>query len=328
MVEVVPDINLSFKEYQASLQQNPSNIFYQRVQSRNVSNQQCSFTVSSPNKRSYLLANAQIEWVFTLNRTDTTNAPFRPDLATLLDYGQAATGGDRDLVSLKPVLPVANAMSSITTSINGSTSTIAQPRRFMEAISMMHVSRDEATKHYEAGYPHKMGGQMNIAYPGLLWAAAEKDQTMMDQYYEFANRQLRGANMGGATAAHGTFFDDGGAPALANNTLLRVTEPLISPPFDCFSKVSKHDMPDWSPWKWMSPVIPNIDRLEIDIQFTKLDASFMYYFYGRGGTNPRPPALNILPAGVQANLLLYWAEVPVSTNIPRSIDLKIGVSAV
>ena len=40
MVEVVPDVNLSFKEYQASLQQNPSNIFYQRVASRNVSNQQ------------------------------------------------------------------------------------------------------------------------------------------------------------------------------------------------------------------------------------------------------------------------------------------------
>ncbi len=32
MVEVIPDINLSFKEYQASLQQLPSNIFYQRVE--------------------------------------------------------------------------------------------------------------------------------------------------------------------------------------------------------------------------------------------------------------------------------------------------------
>ena len=30
MVEVIPDVNLTFKEYQAALQQNPSNIFYQR----------------------------------------------------------------------------------------------------------------------------------------------------------------------------------------------------------------------------------------------------------------------------------------------------------
>lgn len=120
MVEVIPDVNLSFKEYQAALQQNPSNIFYQRLQSRNVSNQQCSFTVSSPNKRAYLLSNAQIEWEFTLNRTDTSNATFIPNLGALLNYGQVDdTDGDMDYVSLKPVLPIANAISAITTSING-----------------------------------------------------------------------------------------------------------------------------------------------------------------------------------------------------------------
>ncbi len=118
MVEVIPDVNLSFSEYQASLQQNPSNIFYQRVASRNVSNQQCSFTVSSPNKRSYLLSNAQIEWRLTFNRQNTSLLTFIPD-GTASDYGQAASGGDLDYVSLKPVLPMANAISSITTSING-----------------------------------------------------------------------------------------------------------------------------------------------------------------------------------------------------------------
>ncbi len=61
---------------------------------------------------------------------------------------------------------------------------------------------------------------------------------------------------------------------------------------------------------------------EIDIQFTKLDSSMMFYYYGRGSANTRPPALNILPNGVTASLLLYWAEVPVSTSIPRSLDLQ------
>ena len=54
-------------------------------QSRNVSNQQCSFTVSSPNKRSYLLSNAQIEYRFTFNRTDTAGGTFIPALATALN---------------------------------------------------------------------------------------------------------------------------------------------------------------------------------------------------------------------------------------------------
>ena len=118
MVEVIPDVNLSFKEYQASLQQNPSNIFYQRVASRNVSNQQCSFTVSSPNKRSYLLSNAQIEWQFTFNRQTTSAGTFIPT-GVAQDYGANAAGGDLDYVSLKQVLPFANAISIITTSIYG-----------------------------------------------------------------------------------------------------------------------------------------------------------------------------------------------------------------
>lgn len=184
---------------------------------------------------------------------------------------------------------------------------------------MMHVSREEALNHFEAGYPDSMGGQMNQAFAPVLWSYPQKDKTMVDQYYEFANRQLRGAN---PTDAHATFFDDGGAPALSNNTVIKVTEPLISPPFDCYSKVDKASMPDWSPWKWMSKVIPNVDRLTIDIQLTKLDASMMFYYYGRGSANTRPPALNILPGGVAANLILYWAEVPSSTTIPRSLDLQ------
>ncbi len=123
---------------------------------------------------------------------------------------------------------------------------------------MMHVTRDEAKHHYEAGYPMSMGGQMNQDFPPVLWSYPQQDHTMMDQYYEFANRQLRGTNI---TTAHATRFDDAGAPAIANNSIVIVTEPLISPPFDCYSKVDKAKMPDWSPWKWMSPVIPNIDRL-------------------------------------------------------------------
>lgn len=315
MVEVIPDVNLSFKEYQASLQQNPSNIFYQRIQSRNVSNQQCSFTVSSPNKRSYVLSNAQIEWVFTLTRRRSAGGI---PTAVADPYAQS-----RDLISLKPVLPVANAMSAITISINGSTSTIAQPRRFMESLSMLHVSRDEAKLNYESGYPEKMGGQALRTFPTVTWGYNELDSTMMDQYYDFANRQLRDG-ISKRTTTHLTFFQDGDAARVQTGGKIAVTEPLICPPFDCYSKVDKSSMPDWSPWKWMSKVIPNVDRLEIDIQFTKLVESLMYFYYGRGGEDADnvPPSMTIQASDVEANLILYWTEVPVSTSIPRSIDLQ------
>lgn len=300
MVEVIQDVNLRIKEYQASLQQNPSNIFYQRVQSRNVSNSNCQFTISSPNKRSYLLSSPQIEWQFTFLRVDTTAADdFVPIPGTALPYNN-----DRDLISLKPVLPVANAISSITVSINGSTTTIAQPRRFMECISMLNISRQEAKKYFEAGYPEKMGGEVITSIPSITWAYNAQDNTMMDQYYDFASRQLRGDD---PTGAHLNRF--AANPNQPQGGTVLVTEPVICPPFDCYGKASKWNMPDWSPWKYMSKSIPNIDRLEIDIQFTKLDASLMFYFYGRGA-GARPPGMIITAGSVAANLLLYWVETP------------------
>lgn len=63
---------------------------------------------------------------------------------------------------------------------------------------------------------------------------------------------------------------------------------------------------------------------EIDIQFTKLDASLMYYHYSRNATaEDRPCALVIASSGVAANLLLTWSETPVSTSIPRTLDLQV-----
>ena len=185
------------------------------------------------------------------------------------------------------------------------TNTIAQPRRFMECVSMMHVSRDEATKHFEAGYPDAMGGVMNQRFPPHVFSYKERDHTMNDQYYDFASRQLRFTTPAGV---HLGRFNNTLGNVQTGGTIV-VTESIISPPFDCYSKVDKSKMPGWSPWKWMSPVIPNVDRLEIDIQFTKLDASLMYYFYGRGNAELSPPAMVIAPNGVAANLLLYWAEV-------------------
>lgn len=112
MVDVIPNKNLTFKDYRATLEQNPSNIFYQRISSRNISNTNCSFTVSSPNKRSYLLSDPSIEWQFRFTRLNT--------LAGLPDPANAQVYDDsRDLISLKPVLPVCNAMSSVTVAING-----------------------------------------------------------------------------------------------------------------------------------------------------------------------------------------------------------------
>lgn len=313
MVEVIPNQNLVFNEYQAALDQVPSNIYYQRVSSRNVSRQQASFTVSNPGSRDFLLTNPAIQWQFTFRR-EQTSATFVPN-GTADDYAD-----DRDLATLKPVLPVANAINNINLTLNGSSINLSQPRHIMECLSMLHVSREEARIHYEAGYPEKMGGQINRSFPSVQWANLEDDDTYNDQYYDFASRLLRGVDvLSNIQTGFGV-----GATQILNNGIMQVTEPVITPPFDCFYKVDHSKMPMWSPWKTFSRIIPNIDRLTIDIAFTKLDASLHFYLFGR--TNQlanRPPALTIpsTVGSVKADLLLYWATPPVSYSIPASIDL-------
>ena len=308
MVTIVPDKNLNFTEYTPSLEQNPANIFYQRVQSRNISSTNCQFTVSSPNKRSYLLASAEIEWRLTLNRTDSAGGV---PVATARNYDS-----DRDLVTLKPVLPMANCMSSITVSINGTTGTLAQPRRFQELMSMLCVTKEESVNNYEGmGFPDRMGGTANVDFPSIEWAYNEQDHSFMDGCYDFSNRQLRGDRI---STDHNSFF--GAAPALENGTLIIVNEPIIAPPFNPYSKVDRTKMKAWCPYKWMSDVIPNIDRVEIDIQMQKMAASILYYHYARSNNN-QAVALNIASNAVSANLLFYWTEVPVSYNIPASVDI-------
>ena len=73
--------------------------------------------------------------------------------------------------------------------------------------------------------------------------------------------------------------------------------------------------------KYLS-VIPNIDRIEVDIQFNsdKLAAGTMFYRYSRADTNNEVKRLVI--TNLDANLLLYWYELPYQMSIPRSVDLQ------
>ena len=300
MAAIVTAPELDIRSYVASLGLNPDNVFYQRVQSNNVTTASAQWQITSPNKRSLLLSWAAVDWQPTIQRR-------RADQTTAQDFDSAG-----DQISFKPVMPFTNAMTSQTLSINGNSLTLSQPRRFSEQLGRMCVGRSESRSCYETQWWNSYGGQYGGARGGNNSMSGYIDEGLrMNE--DLTKQKLLRAN--GANAAAGITLNG------ANNLVVSYQEPLLVPPFNPYLKVSD-SMPDYLPWKWMSPVIPNIDRLEVDIQFNpdKLAAGALFYRYAHADTNNEVKNLTI--TALAADLLLYWYEVPVDMAIPRSVDMQ------
>ncbi|MHA2367051.1 MAG: hypothetical protein ACXAC7_24070, partial [Candidatus Hodarchaeales archaeon] len=133
MTELVKATELSVLEYVQSLGLNPENVYYQRISSTNISVNSAQWAFNSPNKRAFLLANAQIEWFPTINKRNAAN-------------GADVAFDSRDSISFKPCMPFTNAMSSMSLTLNGAQLTLNQPRRFADHLCMMYAGKKGAEK--------------------------------------------------------------------------------------------------------------------------------------------------------------------------------------
>jgi len=288
---------LDVREYVAQLGLNPDNVFYQSVSARNISTSNAQWTITSPNKRSYLLSWAVVNWQPTIQHQDAAGAA--ENWLNTINY-----------ISAKPCLPFTNAMSSVTLSVNGNTITLSQPRRFMEGLTTACVNKEEASRCFETGYPDSMGGLWSIANPGKE-SLATVDNGFLHNEQNFQEKLLAAASSDNYGAFNNT-------ACTGNNGW---QEPLCVPPLNPFAKL-KSGMPSYMWFSKMSDVIPNIDRLELDIQFQNLTPSVFYprYMQAVAPSNNEVKRLSI--TALAADLKLYWYEVPVNTSIPRSVDLQ------
>ena len=301
MAQIVQAPELSISQYVAKLGLNPENVFYQRVRSNNVTTAGAQWQITSPNKRSLLLSWAAVDWQPTIERR-------RLDGTTAQNFDDSG-----DQWSFKPLLPFSNAMTSQTVSINGNSLTLSQPRRFAESLSRMCVNKGESRTCYETQWWNGSGGSYAANRAGIHAHASAIDYGLK------ANETLM----------KGKFHDSQSPPVLtlaglggaAGGITVSHQEPLLVPPFNPYMKV-QDDLPGYLPFGHMSPVIPNIDRIEVDIQFNpdKLAASTMFYRYAHADTDNE--VKNLAITALAADLLLYWYEVPVSMSIPRSVSLQ------
>lgn len=187
---------------------------------------------------------------------------------------------------------------------------MSQPRNFMRQLLQSCVTVEEANKCFETGYQHNSGGNYARLVPGDYHKKFNDDKGADDNELTWDFKALNGA---------GRLLFDANWGDAAGGTTFTYTEPLIAPPFNPFQKL-KGNMPAYLPWGHMSDTIPHVDRLEIDIQFQKLSESIFETRYLQSTTansNSR-----VVVQDLEADLMLYWYEMPVHLDIPASIDLQ------
>ena len=295
--------NLQIRSYISSLGLNPSNCFYQTIRSQNASTNAVQWQITSPDKRSMLLSLAQVEWIPTYRRVNSDDQTAEP-------FPAAA-----DQFSFKPLLPFTQSMTSQTVSVNGQSLTFSQPRRFIESYARCLVSQSESKGLYESTWWDASGGSFCNNR-----VACESQASYIDQGLKANEINMKGKLSDGPFNA---------APDVVPVPIKGVSEftvsyfePLLIPPFNPFLRCTDHQ-PDWAASKYQSPVIPNIDRLEIDAQFNpqKLAAGTLFYRYAQS-TNANQTPKDLIMTNLNANLHLYWYSVPTTFAIPRSVDCQ------
>ena len=291
---------LSILEYAAKLDLNPENIFYQRVRSNSASNSNVQWSIITPDVRSLLLSYAQVDWNITLTRVDSAAGDADLDFVT-----------SNDGVSFKPLMPFTNAQTSQTVSINGNSITLSQPRNFMENLCRLNVSSSESKSCYESQWWSDSGGSYGAAKQGWAEQAAQLDAGLLANERAFQTKLVDTQALAEPATLVGQAAFNG----------IRYQEPLICPPFNPFAKVQS-GMPGYMPMKWMSPVIPNIKQLQVSIQMNaaRIDPSILFHRYSRRANAGERPQFRV--TNIQADLLLYWYQVPVTMSIPRDPVLQ------
>lgn len=295
MVELVKAKELHVKEYVASIGLNPQNVYYQRIRSNNVSTEIAQWNVKTPNPRAMLLSFAQIHWKPTIT--------------------SQVAGADDDFVRsnikacFKPGLPFANATSSVRCQINSSNMSMARPSRFMEILGLMYSGREGAKKYWSAagGEPWSLDGQVGSGPVGsdTTLDFAITDKALYRAEKSFKEKLLKATNY---TTLHER-----------NNFQVSCIEPVIAPPFNPFCFL-KDEMPDYSWFKKMSPMVANVNSIDLDYQFTKLSESVLFSRFMQSAAATTDVTLKI--SALQADLLLYWYTPPMAMSVPREISYQ------
>lgn len=292
---------LTWLSYNTSLSINPKNVYFQRIASENKSPQLIQWTFNNPNKRSLLFSYAQKEYTFKLRKSATSDG---------VAIAWAVAGANAaNYISPKGPFPFANAANSITLSMNSATHTITQPRRWLDLLVPSLVSHEECKENYEYDYSTKYGGHLYHDFQKYWNTQLDVDESRKYNSYKF---QTEVSNRNAASKS--------GWPAATTDQDIRMTEEIIAPPFDPFWPVDKSKMPDHFPWKDMSPVIANVDRIEYSETFTNLEAGLFDYVYASNAAVRGQKFLQI-PTITNANMILWWYEPPTNFSVPQSIDI-------
>ncbi len=346
MSHINKSIELTLSEYLQRVGLNPDNLRYQRIPAESVSLNRATWRIkNSVNKRALLLSLGWIDWKPTITK-------FRADNITAENFVNNGIWA-----SYKPIMPFMNATEKIELRINGGQTFLHEPRHFQDHLNMLYVGKEGSKKAFShcSTFPRLNGFHTNdpinfgnIGAEAPIVLRVDNDNITID---------ANAINVGptGAGVNNGLFWEDaleifsqgleGGYKIIdhdhlqnemrfrellgraagvndlnaTNNHQINCLEPLIIPPFNPYFCV-RDELPEYSWFKNMSPMIPHVNNLTIDIFFKKLSASTLFPRYLRSTGNNEIKTLGI--SSLAADLILYWYIPPQSFVLPQQITLQ------
>lgn len=290
--------DIKILEYVRSIGINPDRITYRNYKPERISTTGCNFNIIPPSNNSYLLAYPQITWIITINNFDDSNE--------INDTFQ----GNGIWASYKPGLTFSNATSKIEVRINNGVDSMQHLNHLSHILTMMFMGRQGSKTilstcggeqynydgFHDPGVNNEFTGRFQTGIdaipPTSLFNLGyiKKDEPMMRNEISFLSK----------------LYNDNFLVALdgENDLVAITTEPLLCSIFNpYFLQKDKHPKYAW--WKNTSPLIPLINKLDINITFENLDPSIIFLRYLRVDPTIAVDG-KIVVDNLDASLHLYW----------------------
>lgn len=304
----VKEITILKAVYEMKL--NPENVFYTRVSDKAASENHMLWTTYSPFYNAGLLPFGQHEISLILRKkiqnldgTEGDETPWENDQGI-------------DKISMKEGFPFYNSVNNATLTINGNLKQYANVRKWANELLLMMGGKRVKDCNTSGGKYHSLNGMYptfedfdNGNHIDMPFNVPKWDENLLSNEQEFITRLLDSNNQ---------------IMSFTPNMTYKFNENIIFPPFNPLFLMSCccDNLPKDCWFRNMTKSIPHINRIDYELNMTKLIESLLLYrfsYIDDIGNYLGKLEINSISS---SNLLLYWYKYPDVMNIPKEISIN------
>ncbi len=325
---------------------NPQHVSYQRLTADSFSTSNARFEIYGPSERHLLLPLAFVEFTARLglrNAADAADVNFKDTSdelgpETILAPSAVApmqlkccTNETITWNSQSFDVPVRDVMSSLSKLYIGRSGSRMLGNEFnnLNRLSTSANSREDNLHRFDSGWPPFANTNGNdVSFQGVASAftsTAPTDAQMaavfnrLSQMYSYGMNRVDNPVLFAKSSRINREFPANNNGIGAYSKDITWYEPLTCSPFNPCLLLPKSELPKCSPFRRLSPMIPYIDHLQVELKYSKPECAFDYV---RHSTHSVQPSTILKCTSIQnAVLHLWWYRSPDIMSIPPSIDI-------